>query len=50
MYYFGGGAHLGRLGVIFADALSAQKARIKLSLALGATKSHDEIRQIFELN
>jgi L-asparaginase/Glu-tRNA(Gln) amidotransferase subunit D len=38
------------LGVIFADTLSAQKARIKLSLALGAAKSQAEIRQIFELN
>jgi L-asparaginase len=48
--YVGGGAHLRQLGVIFADTLSAQKARIKLSLALGAAKSQAEIRQIFELN
>jgi L-asparaginase len=46
--YAGGGKHLRNLGVIFADFLNGQKARIKLALALSLTKSLDEIRDLFE--
>lgn len=46
--YVGGGAHLRRLGAIFAGFLNGQKARIKLSLALGVAKSQREMREIFE--
>lgn len=45
--YPGGGAQLRQLGVIFAEFLSGQKARIKLSLALGAAKSLRDIQEIF---
>jgi L-asparaginase len=48
--YVGGGAHLRELGVMFAEFLSGQKARIKLSLALGVAKSPGDIREIFESN
>jgi L-asparaginase len=43
----GGGRDLAALGVIPADGLPAQKARIKLMVALGATRSLDEIRRLF---
>jgi L-asparaginase len=46
--YPGAGKWLHQLGVIFADYLNGQKARIKLMLALGRTKDHDELRKIFE--
>jgi L-asparaginase len=46
--YAGGGKHLRNLGVIFADFLSGQKARIKLSLALSLTSAPSEIRAFFE--
>jgi L-asparaginase len=46
--YAGGGKRLRNLGVIFADFLNGQKARIKLALALSLTKSLDEIRALFE--
>ncbi len=36
------------LGVIFADYLNGQKARIKLMLALGVTTKIDELRKMFE--
>lgn len=45
--YEGGGKHLRNLGVIFADFLNGQKARIKLALALSLTDSLDEIRAHF---
>lgn len=48
--YLGGGAQLRELGVMVAEFLSGQKARIKLSLALGVTKSPRELREIFESN
>ncbi len=48
--YVGGGAHLRELGVMFAGFLSGQKARIKLSLALGVAKSPGDLREIFESN
>lgn len=46
--YAGGGAHLRQLGVLFAEFLNGQKARIKLSLALGVAQSQSEMREIFE--
>ncbi len=46
--YEGGGKHLRQLGVISADFLNGQKARIKLAVALGLTSKRDEIRAIFE--
>ena len=45
--YEGGGKHLRNLGVIFADFLNGQKARIKLALALAVTKDPAEIRMLF---
>jgi L-asparaginase len=48
--YAGGGKHLRNLGVIFADFLSGQKARIKLSLALTITTNLSEVRALFEAN
>jgi L-asparaginase/Glu-tRNA(Gln) amidotransferase subunit D len=35
------------LGVIFADYLNAQKARIKLALALTITKDRAELQALF---
>ena len=46
--YPGAGKHLHKLGVIFAEFLNGQKARIKLMLALGRTKNIDELRKFFE--
>ncbi len=46
--YEGGGKHLRNLGVIFADFLNGQKARIKLALALGQTRDVEAIRRWFE--
>ncbi len=43
----GGGWDLQRLGVVLADHLPAQKARIKLMVALGLTRNIDEIRTLF---
>ena len=48
--YVGGGKQLRNIGVIFADFLNGQKARIKLSLALAITTSLPEIRALFEPN
>ncbi|HKP11351.1 MAG TPA: asparaginase [Blastocatellia bacterium] len=45
--YEGGGKQLRKLGVIFGDFLSGQKARIKLSLALSMTNDPAEIRAFF---
>ncbi|MFL6274421.1 MAG: asparaginase [Blastocatellia bacterium] len=45
--YEGGGKQLRQLGIIFADFLNGQKARIKLSLALSLTDDPDEIRALF---
>jgi L-asparaginase len=44
----GGGWDLAKIGVIPASRLPAQKARVKLMLALGATSNIDEIRAIFD--
>jgi L-asparaginase len=46
--YEGSGDQLRRLGVIFADHLVGQKARIKLMLALGYTQDYAQIKEIFE--
>lgn len=46
--YPGAGKWLHKLGVIFADYLNGQKARIKLILALGLTNKLEELNKIFE--
>jgi len=46
--YEGAGRHLHEAGVVFADYLNGQKARIKLICALGAGLSNPEIKQAFE--
>jgi L-asparaginase len=46
--YQGAGKHLHNIGVIFTDYLNGQKARIKLMLALGMSKDHEELRKMFE--
>jgi len=46
--YEGAGKHLRQLGVILADHLNSQKARIKLMLVLGATQDPAQIRAYFE--
>lgn len=46
--YPGAGKHLYDLGVIFAEYLNGQKARIKLMLALGKTKERSELKKLFE--
>ena len=46
--YPGAGKWLHQIGVIFADYLNGQKARIKMILALGLTNKHEELKRIFE--
>jgi L-asparaginase len=46
--YPGAGKWLKELGVIFADYLNGQKARIKLMIALGRTQDHMELAKIFD--
>jgi L-asparaginase len=46
--YEGAGSQLYSAGVIFADYLNGQKARIKLLAALGAGCSHKQIQAAFE--
>jgi L-asparaginase len=46
--YEGAGKWLHKIGVMFAEYLNGQKARIKLMLALGKTKDINELRKIFE--
>ncbi|MFN3873091.1 MAG: asparaginase [Ignavibacterium sp.] len=46
--YPGAGKHLHDIGVIFADYINGQKARIKLIIVLGKTKDLNEIRRYFE--
>ena len=48
--YPGAGKWLHKIGVIFADYLNGQKARIKLMLALGVTKNNSELKKLFEEN
>jgi L-asparaginase len=46
--YEGGGHHLKEMGAILGGMLPSQKVRIKLMLMLGAGKSVEEIRGLFE--
>jgi L-asparaginase len=46
--YEGAGRHLYEAGVVFADYLNGQKARIKLLCALGAGMMPSQLREIFE--
>lgn len=46
--YPGAGKHLHDIGVIFADYINGQKARIKLIVVLGKTRDINEIRKYFE--
>ncbi len=46
--YPGAGKWLKQLGVIFADYLNGQKARIKMMIALGLTKDVNKLRKMFE--
>ncbi len=48
--YPGAGKELTNRGVILGDNLPGQKARIKLMVALGHTRKHAEIKDIFEKN
>jgi len=45
--YPGAGKWLNKIGVIFADYLSGQKARIKLMLALGITRDRVKLKKLF---
>ncbi|MEK6552785.1 MAG: asparaginase, partial [Bacteroidota bacterium] len=46
--YPGAGKWLKKMGVIFADYLNGQKARIKLIVCLGLTKDKEKLRMLFE--
>jgi L-asparaginase len=46
--YPGAGKWLKSIGVLFADYLNGQKARIKLMLALGAVKKQEELKKLFK--
>ncbi len=46
--YEGAGKWLKQIGVIFADYLNGQKARIKLIVCLGITKDLNQLRKMFE--
>ena len=46
--YPGAGKWLKKMGVIFADYLNGQKARIKLIVCLGLTKDKEKLRRMFE--
>ncbi len=46
--YEGGGQKLRELGAIFAGELPGPKARIKLMVALGATRDPGRLRELFE--
>lgn len=48
--YPGAGKWLKQMGVIFADYLNGQKARIKMMICLGITNDRDELRKMFEEN
>ena len=45
--YEGGGKHLKDMGIVFTYGLNAQKARIKLLVALENTNSHESIQNMF---
>jgi L-asparaginase len=46
--YPGAGKWLHKIGVIFAEYLNGQKARIKLMLALGKTRNKEKLKKMFE--
>lgn len=46
--YPGAGKLLRKIGVLFAEYLNGQKARIKLIIALGITRDHKKLKKIFE--
>ena len=46
--YPGAGKWLKKMGVIFADYLNGQKARIKLIVCLGLTKDKEKLKTFFE--
>lgn len=46
--YPGAGKWLKQIGVIFADYLNGQKARIKMMICMGITKDRNELRKMFE--
>ncbi len=46
--YPGAGKWLKKMGVIFADYLNGQKARIKLIICLGTTNDKEKLRKLFE--
>lgn len=46
--YPGAGKWLSEIGVIFADYLNGQKARIKMMLALGVSNDLDKLREFFK--
>ena len=46
--YKGAGKELTNMGVILGDNLPGQKARIKLMVALGKSKTHEALKDIFE--
>ena len=46
--YPGAGKWLHQIGVIFAEYLNGQKARIKLMLALGKTNDRNRLKELFE--
>lgn len=46
--YLGAGKWLKQIGVIFADYLNGQKARIKLIICLGITKDINKLKEMFE--
>ncbi|WP_129408931.1 asparaginase [Marinitoga lauensis] len=48
--YHGGGADLKNKGAILGNEVSGQKARIKLTVALGVTNKIDKLRKYFEFN
>jgi len=48
--YPGAGKWLKQLGVIFADYLNGQKARIKMIICLGITQDINRLRKMFEDN
>jgi L-asparaginase len=45
--YPGAGKWLNEIGVIFADYLNGQKARIKLMIALGITNDNNRLKELF---
>lgn len=46
--YPGAGKWLKKMGVIFADYLNGQKARIKLIISLGLTNDKEKLKELFE--